>query len=431
MIIRNKEKLKRKRTIPYLIFFFLYSIAIYTTQPLYKDALFEISLNLTSHINSNMELQNYLAYFNTFAVFLGSHHLCVILTIFIYNIGNIFKTFIFLSSVSIMLFFAGILKMIYQSPMMYYSEFDANKYGSIIPMACNTSWGVPSTHAMSTVTVYLTLWKIIFDCSRLRYKKYVKIIALLMFSLLILFVNFCTFLSALHSIDQILFGTLIGFQIFFFIFYVLNVDLNDGKFLLKIVKFKSIFYLTICLVLLSGVLTLYFLPQNDEKFKLYENNIKNNSKCSNDQQNLSLNNDALMLCCIFFCSLGMIFGMKYEYRFIFNKNEMNWRQYNFDKENGDEDSLLSKLSITKESQWNHTTVFFTCLRFLAILPIQGIILIPYWVINIENNLVIVILFKVFLPIFLNLFFMFCLEKTLLRKIGVTNDAIFKLLNESL
>jgi hypothetical protein len=321
--------------------------------------------------------------------------------------------------------------MIYQSPMMYYSEFDANKYGSIIPMACNTSWGVPSTHAMSTVTVYLTLWKIIFDCSRLRYKKYVKIIALLMFSLLILFVNFCTFLSALHSIDQILFGTLIGFQIFFFIFYVLNVDLNDGKFLLKIVKFKSIFYLTICLVLLSGVLTLYFLPQNDEKFKLYENNIKNNSKCSNDQQNLSLNNDALMLCCIFFCSLGMIFGMKYEYRFIFNKNEMNWRQYNFDKENGDEDSLLSKLSITKESQWNHTTVFFTCLRFLAILPIQGIILIPYWVINIENNLVIVILFKVFLPIFLNLFFMFCLEKTLLRKIGVTNDAIFKLLNESL
>jgi hypothetical protein len=110
MIIRNKEKLKRKRTIPYLIFFFLYSIVIYTTQPLYKDELFEISLNLTSHINSSMELQNYLAYFNTFAVFLGSHHLCVILTIFIYNIGNIFKTFIFISSVSIMLFFAGILK---------------------------------------------------------------------------------------------------------------------------------------------------------------------------------------------------------------------------------------------------------------------------------------------------------------------------------
>jgi hypothetical protein len=327
MIIRIKERQKRKRTIPYIIFFFFYSIAVYTTQPLYKDQLFDISLDLTSQINSNKELREYLPYFNTFAVFFGSHHVYIILAIFIYNSANIFKTFIFISSISVMLLFAGILKMIYQSPMMYYSDFDAEKYGKIIPTACNTSWGVPSTHAMSTVTVYLTLWKIVFDCSRLRYKKYVKVIALLMMSLLILFVNFCTFLSALHSIDQILFGIFIGFQVFFFVFYVLRVDLNDGKFLFKIVKFKFIYYFMISVALLISVLTLYYLPGNDEKFKLYESNIKNNPKCKNHHKNLSLHNDALILCSIIFSNLGMILGMKSEYRLIFNNNEMNWRQF--------------------------------------------------------------------------------------------------------
>lgn len=431
MIIRSKQITKRRRTIPFLIIFVFYTFFIYTLQYLYHDQLFQYSLKLTSLVNRNQTLRNYLPTFEVIVNLLGSYKAFIIFTLLMFNMANIYKTFILMLSISLGYLVGGCLKIMLYQPLMYYADYNVEKLGLVIsPIICSGTWGQPSVYSVTTTCVYFTLWKIIFDNSRLREKIWAKIACLILIISIILFVNFSNFLAALHSADQVIFGMLIGFQIFFFIFYIIHIDLNDGKVLVKIVKFKFIYLFMINIFICGTVMIIYFFGGADEKIlEKYQNTI-NKSKCANISNNLRLNQDAIILICIFFNNMSVILSMKCEFKYIFKSNELNWRQYNFGKENGEDDSFLSKLSISRELQWNHTKIVLTFLRTVLIIFFHAILLIPFILLNFGENFFIVIFIKVLLPLNYSVFFMFYFEKIILRKFKITNDAIFKLMSEN-
>jgi len=428
MNIRKNNISKRKRSRPYIIFFISYSILLYLTQFFYKDSLFEASLKITSFINDNHEIRNLIPYVERAGNFFGSFQFYGILIIFIFNSANIYKTFIFIVSILLSILISAWLKLIYTQPLMFYSD---HPQFSINPLVCDGTWGNPSTNSTTSTCVYLTFWKIVFDCGRLRFKRNTKIISVICLIIIILLLNTLKFLAALHSIDQIFFGVLIGFQIFFFLFYVIRVDLNNGKDLSKLVTFKLGYYILINAILLISFLLTFYLNDDPKKRENFEKNI-NNSECGPKlTANVRFSKDALLLAMIFFSNIGIFIGMKYELKYVFNSNEFNWRQYNFNKDDSEEESLFSKLSISKDTQWNHTTCFFSILRLFAIFIFHTIISVPMFLIESENNLAIVVLFKIIVPLSTSLFFMFSIEKVILYKLSLTNDSIFSLLSDSL
>jgi hypothetical protein len=428
MNIRKNNITKRRRTRPFIIFFISYSLLIYVTQIFYKDSLFNASLYLTSMINKNEGIQHLIPYLEEAANFFGTFQFYGILTLFIFNSANIYKTFIFIVSILLSIFISAWLKLIYQQPLMFYS--DHPEY-VINPLFCEGTWGNPSTNSTTSTCVFLTFWKIVFDCGRLRFKNNTKIISLICLFLIIILLNSLKFLAALHSIDQLLFGILIGFQIFFFLFYVVRVDLNNGKDLSKLVTFKIGYYILINAILLISFLLTFYLNDDPKKREKFENNL-NLSDCGHKlSPNVRFSKDALLLAMIFFSNIGIFIGMKYELKYVFNSNEFNWRQYNFNKEDSEEESLFSKLSISKDTQWNHTSCFFSILRLFATFIFHTIIFLPMFLIGSENNLAIVIMFKIIVPLTISSFFMFSIEKVILYKLSLTNDSIFSLLSDSL
>jgi hypothetical protein len=207
--------------------------------------------------------------------------------------------------------------------------------------------------------------------------------------------------------------------------------LNNGKDLSKLVTFKLGYYILINAILLISFLLTFYLNDDPKKRAIFEKNI-NDSECGPKlSANVRFSKDALLLAMIFFSNIGIFIGMKYELKYVFNSNEFNWRQYNFNKDDSEEESLFSKLSISKDTQWNHTTCFFSILRLFAIFIFHTIISLPMFLIESENNLAIVVLFKIIVPLSTSLFFMFSIEKVILYKLSLTNDSIFSLLSDSL
>lgn len=434
MNILRKDINKRNKIRPLILIFILYTITIFTAQYFYSDYLFNVSKEWTKKIQKDDNFINILPILETFSNFIGTYRMFGLIVLFVYNSANISKSFALIMVCFICNYVSAILKILYHSPFLYYEDDN----GSIIPSRCQGGWGNPSENSLTSTCVFLTLWKIVFDCGRLRFKKNAKIISLICLILLIIIVNLCKLFAGLSSLDQIIFGMTVGFMIFFFIFYVIRIDLNNGRGLTKIVNFHLFYYLLINLVLAGGiVLVHFFLSGNNELIEKYNTNITKTicydkiNNISKIHDNLKYDNEAFIICATFFGNIGILIGLKFEYKYMFNSNELNWRQYNFDKEEGDEESLLSKLSISKETQWNHTTFFFSFLRIIFVALISIIFLLPTLFIPFNWNLAIILIFKIILPYNLVVFNLFYLNKIILQKLSLTNDSIFTLINDSI
>ena len=82
--------------------------------------------------------------------------------------------------------------------------------------------------------------------------------------------------SGLDSLNQIIFGSLIGLCIYYVLFHLIEINTNDSKQLLKVVQMKNIYYFLLNFILLIPILLLIFLKEyeTDDKKKFFIN-IKN------------------------------------------------------------------------------------------------------------------------------------------------------------
>ena len=157
----------------------------------------------------------------------------------------------------------------------------------------------------------------------------------------------------------IIFGFLLGICYYVFVFYVKHIYVNNSSQLLKYIKLKKTKYISNIILIIVVYIVVYYIQTNDkERMALgmkYEDKIK--KVCPELKDSQILFNESLYLFFIIFSNIGAWFGLKCEYSCMFDKHDQNWKKYNFETDESeieDRALLASKITITKEIQWNHT-----------------------------------------------------------------------------
>ena len=411
-----------------IVGFIIYLIGIFVLQDVLQSNLYPISISYLKDMNNNKYFSQGVLDFFTSLTYIGTITPYLVILAFVYNFSNIYKSFVLLMVVLNTYLLGGLFKLILAQPRPFFSDKDITNHD----FSCNLGFGNPSGHSVSSTGFYLSLWHIIFDSSKLKDKTLIKYVVFTIMIILLIFINFGRFLSGTNSIDQIIFGFFIGLGIYLCIFQVLKVNVNDGIQFFTFMNIRNVIFFTAnFLIFLTGLLVYVFVPADTDSQNAWLENVKQNanSKCytSVETQN-KFQQEAFLMIGTFLSNFGAFLGLKLEYYYNFNANTQNWNQYNFEKVEKLEDSLLSRISNT-ELQWNHTSIAKSIIRLLVILILAGLLLLPFILISSNNNIILVFLFKYFVPIGLVAFTMFYLFKVIVKKFKLDNSSVFVLMNE--
>jgi len=411
-----------------ILFLMLYLTAVFILQKVLTNYLYNPSLTYLISMNENKTFSQGIFNFFTVITYATTITPYLILLAVVYTFTNIYKSFILLMVVLNTYLFGGLIKLILAEPRPFFE----NEIITNHDYSCSIGYGNPSGHSTSGTAFYLALWHIIFESSKLKEKKIIKYSSLAFICLLLLIIFFGRFLSGTNSLDQLIFGLMIGLGIYLCIFHVLCVNVNDGAQFFTFMNVRNLIFFTVNFLIFCAALLVYiFVPSNKEQDKWLDT-IKQNSnvKCLEAIESKNVfQQEGFLMIGIFLSNFGAFLGLKLEYYFSFNTNFSNWNQYNFEKIEKIEDSLLSKISDT-EMQWNHTSIFKSIIRLILVLVLSSIILMPFFLVSSNQNVTIVFILKFFLPIGLVAFSMFYLFKIIINKFKLDNPSVFNLMNES-
>ena len=387
--------------------FFITIVIIFCFELLVRDYLFDISIPLILYLQKNF---NFLfpvgKMFSFFCTFKGEMSVFLIC----FNFSNIYKTFIFGMTGLLSTFLAGFLKLFYLSPRPFYYDT------GIISIGCEGGYGNPSNHAIVSMCYYLSFYYIFIKTNKnIKYKK-------LFLSLIILFILcicFSRLYMGVHSLNQIFFGIFLGFCLYYLIFYVLEIEPYNSEEILEII-YNLNKYIFIFVIIVSIGLIPYFIFKIDKRLA-FQYNIYISQFCPNLPTIKRLENAALINITTFSVVIFAIFGIFFEYEFIFEKNINKFKKFNFYNENNDlEQNLLNENENNKK--WNDTNLFISFIRLIIIFIIVYILYYPPKLISYQNNFYIVLFFKILFPLYLITFLLFTYIKqfTGICKLNNTN-----------
>lgn len=427
---RNKRNACRQRYNWLLCL--LYFAAVISSEPFYRESLFNFSLEYIEFIQGDHPKENFMLKIAKFISYLGSSVTMIPIIVLVYNWANVYKTFVLSMSYFLSTLLVSLMKMIYRSPRPYFvSE-------KILSLGCEGGWGNPSGHALCSTVFYLTLWEIFKDSGWLRRKKFAKYASLVSYFILILLIVISRNLVGAHSLNQILFGSQLGFGLYFFLFHVLCVKCNDSKqFESTVLKFKVLYFLILNLIVITAAICLYFFNKGGDSNQTMEAQYSKmiDEKCNTVPENRRFQNEALITFSLFLSNIGAFLGIKCDYYFTFSENFRNWRQFNFEIQNeegvSDNDSVMTKITINKETQWNSTNAFYSIVRILVIIMFSLALLLPFYFVNWKDNFVLVLFCKSIIPSNLATFSLFYLLKIMFTKLSMVNMTLHSMLQDSL
>ena len=373
--------------------------------------------NFVKEVDGNIFFSEAIHFFNTNTFFIM---LCAIT----YNFANVYKVFVLTYSIFLGNFISSTLCFIFHSPRPYMV------YYSIKPVIMFNEWGSPNTQVVVLIAFSLTFYEISIRNKRIDKSFVGKIIILIIISLIVFFDVFLLFASGNIAYNQLIFSICIGVVTYQIIFLLFKAEVNKSRQLFDFLKFKSSYYLFINLILLAfqGVLSHFIIDKFDEDF--YTENIEEQqerlfySKFLNDNFNYRrhfyLNKGNLCDVFCFAMNIVAFLSVKLELFSKYKGDYDNWSSNNFERppqENGLLDvSEQDDYFIRDATQWNHTGIFKTFIRFFFILffclcSMLPSVLVYYLISSSETNGYI---FIIIVPMFLLVFGMFYLFKVVLR-----------------
>ena len=371
---------------------------------LVREFLFSISIPII------IFLQKYFYYFYPIELFFslfGMEKGIFLILIISYNISNILIPLILLSISLISIYIGGILKIIYQNERPFFINSE------IKVLNCEGGFGNPSNHSLLSTFFYLSLYEIYVKKNKEINEKNKKLI--LFFTIFFIFsIVFSRMFLGVHTLNQILFGSLIGFFLYFFMFKIYKFNQNV---LFIIYNFKQIVFVIIFLIIF-GFFNYYFFFNFDNKILYEKYNFMIEKNCPKFPIIKRLENESFY--CIFVLSVLIfaVFGIYYEYYYIFSANVSKFIKYNFNNENENEIYLLNN---NNNNQWNKTNFNVSIKRFFVILFVCIILLIPYFFISYDNNFFVVLVFKTLIPLYAIVFVLFSYMKKITGYFNLNNN----------
>jgi membrane-associated phospholipid phosphatase len=313
-----------------LIIFIIYILLSLIFEQFYRKPLFIISLNLQKQLypkfsESSIKIFKLLSKFGTQNALIPL--LIIILILFPLNISYTFCSIIILSS-----YFDNILKILYGSPRPFWI------YPSI-KRTCDGGYGNPSGHSFSSFSVYLSLYNIIVDLSYFNMRSYLKLFLLFLFILFSFLICLSRIFLSIHSLNQIMFGIILGIGMYFYYFHIIELHKFSGKQFFKYINgtFENIIHTIKFIIYFIILLLLYLFRENN--WKEYYDII--NKECSHLYEYRKFNNDGFFIGSVLFLLIGAHYGLY----FLFKKSQIQraFKEEEINKwsENNKKTNLLS------------------------------------------------------------------------------------------
>jgi membrane-associated phospholipid phosphatase len=387
--------------------FFISIILVFCFEILVRDYLFDISIPIILYLQKNYEylffIGRLVSFFCTFKGEMSVFLIC-------FNFSNIYKAFIFGSTGLLSTFLAGFLKLFYLSPRPFYYNT------GIISIGCEGGYGNPSNHAIVSFCYYLSFYYIFIKKNKnIKYKK----LCLCLIIVFILCICFSRFYMGVHSLNQIFFGMFLGFSLYYFIFYVIEIEPKNTNDILEII-YNLYKYVLILIVILTIGLIPYFIFKLDKRLAI-QYNIYISQFCPNIPNIKRLENAALLNITTFSITIIALIGINFEYNFIFNENINKFLKFNFYNEDNDfEKNLLNK---NNNKKWNDTNLNKSIIRLIFVFTIVYIMNYYPKYISYQNNFYIVLFFKILFPLYIITFLLFTYIKQLTGLCNLNNENI--------
>ena len=357
-----------------IIILIFYLILCILTETLYKEPLFKKSLSFESSFQKKFNSRFYSTYFSIITHF-GSQvfYIPVFFIFFYYNPIN--YCFYIIITLIISLYIDCLLKIIYHDPRPYWIEKNLFK-------ECEIGYGNPSGHSLGATATYFGIWNLSITNKFFRERKKYRIYTFIFTIFFIVNILISRLYKGVHSIDQIIYGALLGLGVYYFLYHIIKgYKWNPKEFFDKIDKGK-IFMIPLFIFLVLFVLPFYFIfKASDQEINQY--NLILNNLCPQIKYYLKYNNNGLLGCLLILVVFGMYLGL------IFVKKKIDNKFPNFEY---------------KIINWNNTSFSIKCIRgFVSLifaLPIILALIIP------ETNLLVIFIFKFGLSFFICGFTMF-------------------------
>ena len=281
-----------------IIIFITYIISAIIFEQIYRKPLFEKSLEIESNLYSTtpeffIKTFKFISKFGTQGALIPL--LIIVLILFPINISYTFASVIVLAS-----YYDNILKILYGSPRPFWIN-------PKIKRTCDGGYGNPSGHSFSSFSIYLSLWNIIIDLPYFNKKFIMKIILLIFTILFSFFISISRIFLSIHSLNQILYGGVLGVGMYFYFFHIICLNAYSGKKFYQYITGKlenrihTIKFLIYFLILLS----LYLFRNNN--WKQYEYIIA--EECSHLPLYRKFNHDGFFIGCVLFLLIGAHYGL--------------------------------------------------------------------------------------------------------------------------
>ena len=397
-----KTNFKKKYSIITIIISILYFALIISTEFTYKKKLFDKSINFQEDLREKYDKEGGFYKFWNFFSFFGNNIFCfgVFFVIFIFFPLN--SSFLVLQSLNFADYLTNLFKIIYRNPRPYWKS-------DRLDIVCNSGYGNPSGHSVIGLSFYLVLSHVItnFDFFRKKRKgQILRVIIFVFFSILIFLIIISRFFLSAHSINQIIYGTLLGIGIYFLEIHIISYHTYSSKdFIKHIINKNVIFIYFIIYALLLGLLLVAYFCFDDNK--ILENfifeNIFNGERCHTKRKYQVLKTtgftQALGITSLIGAHLGIILLIYVLKKFKYKIDNIN--------------------------KFNRTSIKKWFIR-LPILILSGIFVIFYFAVPKSSPLSIIVIFKFALPFFLTAFSLYFFGVFISVSFNLVNHDIKKL-----
>jgi membrane-associated phospholipid phosphatase len=361
---------------------------------LYRDTLFSISLDFTKALQdwggtpADLLFRS-ISEFGSLPVFLPMY-----LVLFLFF--PLTKSYTYITVFATVSFTTNIMKVFYAAPRPFWID-------NSLLRSCSSGYGNPSGHSSESFAVYLTFWRIVTGTEFFQHRKVLKYILLTSFIMMVGFIIFSRVYLGSHSLNQILYGSTLGILFYFLYVEVLRLHEIDSKpFFAFFRNIRYTAYITALYTTVISILVLAYLFRSSDTAD-YDTILT--TICPNMSSVNKFNNDGLVKGLILGLHVGAHYGLILLSRVV------------DDKYNGKEEFI---------DTWNNTGWGNFKPHILRSLIIAGcsIIGLLYLIVPSNNTLLVVCLFKMFLPLAICTFNIYFFAIYLCIRVNLANPKIY-------
>lgn len=368
---------------------------------------------------------------------INSNAFYVILTAFLYNFINVFKIFMLYMTIFFSNLISSTLSYIFQSPKPYMAFY------RIKSCVFFNEWGSPNNQIILLITYGCCFYRVVIANKNLEKKIYAKIIIIILLVFYAFIDGFLLFASGNLTFNQLLLSIFLAVAIYLFFFHNFTINLNKARQFYDFLKFNTYYWLVLNILLLAFQLLLANFITNPRDIKYYETNIVTQAnrlpqnsfteKYCKYRTTLSLNNGNFCNVISFLMNIVAFLSVKADLKFNYANTYTSWNEGNFENPKiggiNEEQTGNNDYNNFEPSQWNHNKCHIVLLRsILSVVFIAIIFIFFIWVTHFTDDIIVLFIFLIGMPLLLTVFGNLFLFKAIFIKIQLARKPKIKLKN---